>query len=122
GSIEGNKVMPLLNEIKIKIESDFHRPLPDIYFQLLEFSDGILFESGVVIYSSNEVFERNQTFEVQKYAGDYLAIGDDSGGMSILIPFRGEGVFVVDQGSMDPNDMSKISDSLMNWFKAGCQI
>lgn len=59
---------------------------------------------------------------MQKYAGDYLAIGDDSGGMSILIPFRGEGVFVVDKGSMDPNDMSKISDSLMNWFKAGCQI
>ena len=114
--------MPLLKELRTKIENDFHRQLPDIYFQLLEFSDDFLFESGVVIYSSDEVFERNQTFEVQKYAGDYLAIGDDSGGISILIPFLGTGVFVVDQGSMDPNDMSKISDSLMNWFKAGCQI
>jgi len=114
--------MPLLNELRTKIENDFHRQLPYIYFQLLEFSDGFLFESGVVIYSSDEVFERNQTFKVQKYAGDYLAIGDDSGGISILIPFLGTGVFVVDQGSMDPNDMSKISDSLMKWFKAGCQI
>lgn len=114
--------MPLLNEIRAKIERDFHRQLPDIYFELLKFSNGFLFESGVVIYSSDEVFERNQNFEVQKYAGDYLAIGDDSGGISILIPFLGTGVFTVDQGSMDTNDMSKISDSLMNWFKAGCQI
>lgn len=32
--------MPLLNELRTKIENDFHRQLPYIYFQLLEFSDG----------------------------------------------------------------------------------
>ncbi|MFH4043777.1 SMI1/KNR4 family protein, partial [Acinetobacter baumannii] len=72
------------------------RQLPDIYFELLKFSNSFLFESGVVIDFSNEVFERNQTFEVQKYTGDYLAIGDDSDGISILIPFLGTGVFAID--------------------------
>lgn len=32
--------MPLLNEIRAKIERDFHRQLPDIYFELLKFSNG----------------------------------------------------------------------------------
>ncbi|WP_447511694.1 SMI1/KNR4 family protein [Acinetobacter geminorum] len=113
---------PIIDEQRIVIEKEFNQKLPDEYFQLLKLSDGLSFENGVIIYSSGEVLERNQTYEVQKYAGDYISIGDDSGGRSILIPFLDSGVFIVDQGSMDPDDMEKIAHSLIDWVNTGCLI
>ena len=85
-------------------------------------SNGIVFENGLVIYSSEDVLERNATFEVEKYAPGFFAIGDDSGGRSILIHLNEPGVFIVDQGNMGPADMRKIGDSLPCWIKDGCVI
>jgi hypothetical protein len=75
------------------------------------------------MYSSGEVFERNETFEVSTYAPDFFAVGDDSGGRSVLIPFDGSGVYFVDQGSMDPDDFLEVSQSLTEWIStAGASL
>lgn len=110
-----------VNEL-YELESQYLRPIPLEYKELLKMSNGIVFENGLVLYSSEDVLERNATFEVEKYAPGFFAIGDDSGGRSILIHLDESGVFVVGQGSMDPTDMRKIGDSLSCWIDAGCVI
>ena len=107
---------------KTSLELLYNRKLPDDYLQFIKITNGHYFENGVVIYSTDDVFERNITFEVQIYLGDYLAIGDDSGGRSIVVPFMGQGVFIVDQGSMMHEDLQWISDSLINWIESDCLL
>ncbi|AXI04561.1 SMI1/KNR4 family protein [Aquirhabdus parva] len=107
-----------LNDLK----AQFNEALPEDYIELLRFTDGLTLKSGLIIYSSQNIFERNETLEVRTYAPNYLAIGDDSGGRSILIPFHGMGVYLVDQGSLDPRDMKKISQSLNSWLLDGLEF
>ncbi|MCJ8207431.1 SMI1/KNR4 family protein [Pseudomonas sp. RGM2987] len=107
-----------LAELQIKFNVSF----PSDYVSLLKWRNGFSLNNGLFIYSSDELVERNAAFEVDRYASGYLAIGDDSGGRSIMIPLIGEGVYVVDQGSMDPDDFEKISTSLANWVAKGCAL
>ena len=104
------------------LEEQLNRRIPDQYRNLLEAANGFMLEKGLFIYSAEEVFERNETFEVSQYAPNYLAIGDDGGGRSVLIPFEGVGVYIVDQGSMEPEDMEKIAESLTDWTSKGCVV
>lgn len=102
------------------LESQLGRALPDDYRDLMTITNGFTFPNGLVIYPTDDVFERNMTFEVPDYAPGYLSIGDDSGGQSILIPYQGDGVFLIDQGSMDPNYFEKLDSSLAGWLANGC--
>ena len=105
-----------------ELQGKLHTQLPDVYLQILNSANGFSLQSGVTIYSSDELIERNETFEVEKYALGYLAIGDDSGGRSIMIPLTSNGVFLVDQGSMDPEDFERVSISLTDWISGGCVL
>ncbi|MBK7144301.1 MAG: SMI1/KNR4 family protein [Xanthomonadales bacterium] len=103
-----------------ELETQLGRRLPMEYKRLLSTTDGFSKSDGVVVYSSEDVSERNQTLEVEAYAPGYLAIGDDSGGRALLIMFQGAGVFSVDQGVMDAEEMQQIAPSLTDWLAAGC--
>lgn len=105
-----------------ELQGKLHIQLPDVYLKILNSANGFSSQSGVTIYSSDELIERNETFEVGKYALGYLAIGDDSGGRSIMIPLKSNGVFLVDQGSMDPDDFERVSISLTDWITGGCAL
>ena len=107
-----------INTIEVKVG----RNIPIEYRALLLLADGFSLQSGVIIYASDEILERNETFEVSKYAPGYLAIGDDSGGRSFMISFDRPGLFIVDQGTMDPGDMQEISQSLNDWISRGCMF
>ncbi|UZE26162.1 SMI1/KNR4 family protein [Pseudomonas sp. B21-056] len=104
----------------VELQSKLNVQLPRAYVQLLETANGFSLRNGLVIYSSDELVERNDTLEVEKYAPGYLVIGDDSGGRSIVVSYTDESVFLVDQGSMDPDDFEKISLSLSEWVSGGC--
>jgi hypothetical protein len=105
-----------------ELQGKLHIQLPDAYVQMLNSANGFSLQSGVTIYSSDELVERNETFEVKKYAPGYLSIGDDSGGRSIMIPLTSNGVFLVDQGSMVPDDFERISISITDWITGGCAL
>lgn len=105
-----------------KLEAQLDRCLPAEYKDLLLAVDGFSLSDGVVVYRSDDVQERNETFEVDKYAPGYLAIGDDSGGRSLLIKYEGSGVYLVDQGVMDPDEMQQIAHSLTEWLATGCLL
>jgi hypothetical protein len=79
---------------------------------------------GVRLYASDEVIERNQTYEVPLYCPGFIAIGDDSGGRAIVI---GTGstpgpVFIVDQGAMSPDDFLQLANSLEQWVEQGYPV
>ncbi|MNF78990.1 hypothetical protein D3C84_611930 [compost metagenome] len=105
-----------------ELQGKLHIQLPDAYVQMLNSANGFSLQSGVTIYSSDELVERNETFEVKKYAPGYLSIGDDSGGRSIMIPLTSNGVFLVDQGSMVPDDFERVSISITDWITGGCAL
>lgn len=102
------------------LEVRLGRKFPPAYRDILQTADGFALENGILFYSSEDVLERNETFEVNKYAPGYLAIGDDSGGRAFLIPFDGVGVYLVEQGSMDPDEMAMVGHSLPEWINMGC--
>ncbi|WP_086929577.1 SMI1/KNR4 family protein [Agarilytica rhodophyticola] len=106
----------------IEIEERLSLKLPSEYIKLLKQADGFFLDNGITVYSSKDICERNETFEVQDYAPGHLAIGDDSGGLSILINLENEKIFSVDQGSMDVDDMTLIGNSLSNWLLNGCKL
>jgi hypothetical protein len=47
--------------------------------------DGAMIEDLVKIYSTDEIAERQQTYEIAEYFPGCLMIGDDSGGRLILV-------------------------------------
>lgn len=97
--------------------------LPECYARLVRLSDGVESETGLVIYGVSDVVERNATFEVAEYAPGYLAIGDDSGGRSVLVPLVGPCiVYIVDQGSLDPDDFEKVASDLLDWLSGGGEV
>ncbi|GAA5444147.1 hypothetical protein Misp06_02330 [Microbulbifer sp. NBRC 101763] len=102
-----------------KLEDDLKIKLPDDYVALMRRTDGFALGNGLTIYRSEDLVERNETFEVFEYAPGYLAIGDDSGGLSILISLSNGKVYSVDQGSMDEDDMEILGNSLFEWLSAG---
>ncbi len=108
------------DEIEV-IQKRFGVVLPESYVQLLGEANGLMLESGMSIYSTIDLVERNDTFEVQEYAPGFIAIGDDSGGMCILIRVSTGEVFSVDQGSMDPDDMEQLACNVARWVDLDCQ-
>jgi hypothetical protein len=105
-----------------ELEVSLGRKLPDYYKKLLLEINGFILENGITIYSSKDLYERNQTFEVDEYAPGYLLIGDDSGGLAILINMENYALYIVDQGIMDPDEMEKISNSLEEWIDGVCPM
>lgn len=89
-----------------------------------EKSNGLYLNTGLKLYSTGEILERNETFEVKKYAPGYLMIGDDSGGLGILISTTTtkSPVYVVDQGVLDPDYMKQVGNSLTKWIEDGCPL
>jgi hypothetical protein len=98
-------------------------PLPEDYAALLAQADGVVADD-FILYSCEELPERNATFEVGAYAPGFVAVGDDNGGRAIVM--RGGGgrspVFLVGQGTMLPTDMIQIAGSLSEWLASGCPL
>ncbi|UZM98266.1 SMI1/KNR4 family protein [Lysinibacillus sp. MHQ-1] len=63
------------------IEQTMAIHLPQEYKNVLKEANGFALTNGVLIYGTEEIMERNETWEVSEYAKGYVAIGDDGGGM-----------------------------------------
>ncbi|HST62994.1 MAG TPA: SMI1/KNR4 family protein [Longimicrobium sp.] len=96
---------------------------PGFYAEVLRECNGFTTDKGLLLYSAEDLAERNETFEVRAYAPGFLAIGDDSGGRSILIALDGSAtVYIVDQGSMDPDEFIEVSPDLLEWLHQGAEL
>ncbi|KMY21077.1 SMI1/KNR4 family protein [Bacillus pumilus] len=107
-----------------KAESQLNMVLPDAYKNLLKQTNGCSIGGDVLLYGTEDITERNATWEVQQYASGYVAIGDDGGGRVFLMRQAEEEkkVWIVDAGVMDPQHAELVTENLLEWVSGGCII
>lgn len=76
----------------------------------------------MLIYGTEDLIERNETWEVNEYAKGYVAIGDDGGGNVFLMELNVEEskIFVLDCGDMNPQNATIIATDFNSWIDSGC--
>ncbi|MDM5249101.1 SMI1/KNR4 family protein [Lysinibacillus sp. G4S2] len=106
----------------LAIEDMINFNLPAEYRIFLKYTNGLSSASGVLIYGTEEIIERNETWEVNEYAKGYLAIGDDGGGTVFLMALNAEEskVFSVGSGDMNPQNATIIAADFTRWIDSGC--
>ncbi|MER5637228.1 hypothetical protein ABT095_09735 [Kitasatospora sp. NPDC002227] len=79
---------------------------------------GLLTDAGIAVHPAAERPERNETYEVARYAPGFVLIGDDSGGRGFLLrtddPYSP--VFSTDLGDLDPADFTLEAPDLPGWL------
>ena len=113
-----------MDEIK-SVESELGLVLPKVYRDLLSIANGLINGVGIGLYGTDELVERNQTWEVDEYAKGYVAIGDNSGGKVFLMKsdMAAKEVIAVDSGYMNPEDEPEvITSNFEEWISEGCII
>ena len=94
------------------------RVFPRVYQEWLENnSSGIVSENGTKIYGTQEVEERNETFECANYLPLYVAIGDDSGDTLYLMrrDVKAKAVYASDVGDMNESGLVMVNDDFNKW-------
>jgi hypothetical protein len=91
-----------------------HPRLLDLY----ALSDGFSADDGATVYEAAAIAERNDTFEVGRYAPGYLLIGDDSGGRGFLLAVDDpqSPVYVSDLGDLHPPGFEIAAPSMESWL------
>ena len=118
-----NEMMVSQEQI-IGFQNNYGYTLPSQYQVFLKQHDGYLFESGVRLYELGDLKKMNENLQVRDYQSEYMAIGDDSGGLVFLIKQEKDAkeVFIVDICDYDlETAYCKIND-FQSWFEKGCVI
>ncbi|WP_368929848.1 SMI1/KNR4 family protein [Bacillus pumilus] len=68
-----------------KAESQLNMVLPHAHKTLLKQTNGCFVGGDALLYGTEDIAERNATWEVHHYANGYVAIGDDGGGQVFLM-------------------------------------
>lgn len=79
--------------------------------------DGATLNDRILIYSTKDIVERNQTYQVNINFPEYILVGDDSGGGLIIIPKTGVNRFYfIDAGApfIDDAEMYESLESLID--------
>ncbi|MFE6663176.1 SMI1/KNR4 family protein [Streptomyces sp. NPDC057697] len=86
---------------------------------------GVLLGNGVHVYGPQSIGERNETFEVPRYAPDWVLVGDDSGGGGLLMRRHGRdrvSVHRLGLGAICADAEAAgewVTDDLPGWLRAG---
>lgn len=98
--------------------------LPEMYAQFLRSHSGKIFGDRVLLYSVEDLIERNSTYETKVYCPGHIAIGDDSGGRAFVIPLEEwtGSVFVVDHGDMSEEGCALVTTNFDGWIKNDCVL
>ncbi|MET8741977.1 SMI1/KNR4 family protein [Streptomyces sp. NPDC004728] len=86
---------------------------------------GVLLDNGVHIYGPHLIQERNETFEVSRYAPGWVLVGDDSGGDGFLMRHHGRdraSVHRLGLGALREDvatEGERVTDDLLGWLRAG---
>ncbi|NEN75482.1 SMI1/KNR4 family protein [Pelistega sp. NLN82] len=90
-------------------EYDF--TIPVSYVEFLLISNG-LYAENFVLLEAEEIFQRNKDYEIDLYLPEYIIIGDDNGGIAILMEFKTGNIYANGLGSLLPEDLKFQSKSL----------
>ncbi len=107
------------------VENKLRLILPKVYRKLLNTTNGLANGKGIGFYGTDELVERNETWEVYEYAKGYVAVGDNSGGKVFLMKsdLNAKEIIAVDSGYMNPDDEPEvIATDFEKWISEGCII
>ena len=85
------------------------------YLQFLELSNG-LFGDEITLLEAEDIQQRNIDYEVKEYLPNFLMIGDNGGGVAILMDNKNQNIFAVGMGVMSEDSLEKISSSLEDFL------
>ncbi|MFD7532410.1 SMI1/KNR4 family protein [Streptomyces sp. NPDC059849] len=86
---------------------------------------GVLLDNGVHVYGPHLIQERNETFEVPRYAPGWVLVGDDSGGDGLFMRRHGRDrttVYRLDLGAAGEDIGAAgepVTDDLLGWLRTG---
>ncbi|WP_406013558.1 SMI1/KNR4 family protein [Streptomyces sp. NBC_00984] len=86
---------------------------------------GVLLDNGVHVYGPHLIEERNETFEVARYAPHWVLVGDDSGGDGFFMRRHGRdraSVHRLGLGAIREDVEAAgepVTDDLLGWLRAG---
>lgn len=111
------------SDIEIQeVENLLKLELPNVYKDLLRYTNGFSIGGGLVIYGTEDIVERNETWEVDEYASGFIAIGDDGGGNVFLMLQDADEkvVLVIDSGDINPSHANLVNSDFNKWVNSGC--
>ncbi|MER5982941.1 SMI1/KNR4 family protein [Streptomyces sp. NPDC001787] len=85
---------------------------------------GALLDNGILVYGPHLIEERNETFEVARYAPEWVLVGDDSGGGGLLMRRHGRDrtrVYHLGLGAISADvetDGELLTDDLVGWLES----
>ncbi|WCF09240.1 SMI1/KNR4 family protein [Paenibacillus thiaminolyticus] len=121
-SLSSFNLYPAVDENEInKIEVEMGFKFPKVFRELLKLTNGFETDEGVIIFGTDIIIERNQTYEVSEYAQGYLAVGGNGGGKFYLMSANEDSteLLQVDAGVMSPEFASIVSEDFIKWINNG---
>lgn len=105
-------------------ESEYGLIIPQQYKEFLETNDGVSFDGGLILYSLGELKQVNDDLQIQRYQYNYIAIGDDGGGLVFLMrqESSAEEVICVDMSDYDVESPFCRIKNFSEWYNDGCRI
>jgi hypothetical protein len=111
---------PAETSIVEAVEGRLGHRLPAAYRQLLiQVADGLAFGSGITVYGTDVIEERNATYDFRASLPTHMAIGDDSGGTFIAAPLEGEGIYSVPMGFIHETELVPLGAGFTEWLFGG---
>jgi hypothetical protein len=119
------ELQPAATPAEIKAaEARLHGAIPRVLYEIYLHTNGLSMPEGFVLYSTEDIVERNATYEVAQYAPSHIAIGDDSGGRMVLMRAAADEIAVVhsDMGDLEPSRFASLSGNVINWIRDGALV
>ncbi|WP_143307053.1 SMI1/KNR4 family protein [Chitinophaga vietnamensis] len=108
-----------------QIEKALGLALPAAYagfLQQQQLRETSAFGDELMLYGMNDLVERNQLYEVQKYLPGYISIGDDGGGQAILLNTGNPAVYITGYGALFTNDLQLLDHDFQHWTAKGYSL
>ena len=103
--LEPSNPMSDLEHIVMDLKNHLGNAPPEVYAEYLVWADEVLRKDGLLMYDRDSVIERNLALGIQQHTAEYLGVGDDNGGRSIVIRFNDIDAtpFLIGTGAIVPN-------------------
>lgn len=112
---------PIKTEKLFELQTYFKCIFPEDYAQLLLVSDGMFVNYDILLYSSEEIIERNETYETEEYFPGWLLIGNDGGDSYFYLDttLAISPVFVLGSGCPFKEDARQVAANIAEWIEIG---
>jgi|SRR6185295_8478787 len=115
----GGVVQPAKTEDIARLRQLFGA-LPADLVELWGVCDGFLLDSGVKVYGTQDMQNRNTAFVFEESASEYLLVGDNSGGLGLILhKHQKSPLYICDLGFLDFDDFEVLAEDFLQWVSEG---